>query len=260
MTDSDASLRSALDAIGEQEPRSRDAAIQAVLDRIAACRVDIRFTTPTKVTKHIESVAQLFAMTSAGVPYSIGEHTKRVMRQYEALRTKHALHADGPVSASEFRLMLTFHDIGKGMTVLKSRGQSKDQHSDTMRVIDAIAPSLGEFADVLPRLRAAIDGDPLGEFLRVSDRQRRNPALAAKAIRAMHAKARSDAHTPAPLDVRAFYRELVLPFYACDAFSYGDASAGNGANAKDWSKKLAAQGYAALVRELGAIDTAIGVG
>jgi hypothetical protein len=260
MSETESSLHAALESIGEAEPRQCDGAIEVLLARVAAFPLDLTFTTPTKVTKRIDSVAKLYDMTSAGVPYSIREHTKRVIRHYEFLRTKHAIHSAGSVTPSEFRLLLAVHDIGKGITVQKSRGQSKEQHADTTRVIDAVAPALGALAGVLPLLRAAIDGDPLGEYLRIADKARRNAGGAARAVRAMCTKVPAEVLAQRGLDARGFYRELVLPFYASDAFSYGDATAGNGASAKDWAKKLANAGYPALVRELGPIDAALAIG
>lgn len=90
--------------------------------------------------------------------YTIEEHTEFVLNQFDKYLSGRRL-VDG-LTQSEFRLILALHDIGKSIPT-----DLKDQHRETIAVIE----SLIEYLPLTPRAweigRALIDNDVLGSLI-----------------------------------------------------------------------------------------------
>ncbi len=137
------------------------------------------------------------------LPYTLEQHTLRVMRQFEKYFSDTPL--PGNVSKRLFRLLLVLHDIGKPFT--EGQADTSRQYEYTPAVIDGLRSVLPFARQDIDLVIALIQGDCIGAYLRGGI------SLHTAVEKIKDAAARTDR------SLKDFFTLMTL-FYQSDAASY----------------------------------------
>jgi len=119
------------------------------------------FLTVLKSSPYLSEALSLSAGVSEG--YSVERHTQMVMSQFERYFASNF--SSSILTLEDFRLLLSLHDIGKGLAV-RSRGSTGEQHSFSRRVLEFALQTMGTTSINTDTIIRLIDQDILGNFLR----------------------------------------------------------------------------------------------
>lgn len=119
------------------------------------------FLTVLKSSPYLSEALSLSAGVSEG--YSVERHTQMVMSQFERYFASNF--SSSLLTLEDFRLLLSLHDIGKGLAV-RSRGSTGEQHSFSRRVLEFALQTMGTTSINTDTIIRLIDQDILGNFLR----------------------------------------------------------------------------------------------
>ena len=191
------------------------------------------------------NLGQLFSKSSAGI--TIADHTKRVLWIYEKIDP---LIARTILSKDEFRLLISLHDIGKGMGEAAGDKTSKNQHSYTNEVIEEIQsdPAKRARTGVTPEkmelIKHTINMDPIGEMLR-SRGKGVDDTLVTKAAKTIIAAYSEIQKNNSKLSLENYFNHVLIPFYIADSASYtshGDYDLKNKQKELSWASELYPKG------------------
>jgi ADP-ribosylglycohydrolase/HEAT repeat protein len=147
--------------------------------------------------------------------YTIEAHTLRVIRQFEKYFSRKKL-PDG-VDLGFMLLVFVFHDIGKPLAV--QAGDKRWQHEFTRSVIEGAAAMLpADFREKIGLALAIIDGDPLGEYLKIAGKKK-VPEEEVRAARSEAVEELKRSAAAANMDLLDFLT-LLIPYYQSDLGSY----------------------------------------
>ncbi|KKR19015.1 MAG: hypothetical protein UT48_C0038G0002 [Parcubacteria group bacterium GW2011_GWE2_39_37] len=140
--------------------------------------------------------------------YSIGEHTQKVMEQYEKYFTDKEL----PTGTSDrfFRLFLALHDIGKPQAI--EVGNKEFQHYYTEPVMKKVFEQMGFGSDEIKLAQTLVGADPVGAYLQEGKIE--------DSAQYILQKSAESSMTPEEL------LDLFIVFYKCDAGSYTENAGG----------------------------------